>query len=145
MTKLLPILSIAALMAAPALAQDCIPFGDDGVSAVPGQVIARYTADWSDFDHFNSSGKRLTTAAQVLQQDRANVHKFGKFTAYDSRDGYFTTAARRQQLGSATVTSYCPVPPAAMRKAIVNESAAGQVVFFRAYNGGYVALVDLAG
>ncbi|MEJ1990713.1 MAG: hypothetical protein P8X50_03085 [Maritimibacter sp.] len=137
--------ALAALIAAPASAQSCIPYGSDGMDAIPGQVLVRYNADWSDFDHFNSSGNRLTTAGQVLQQDRANVHKFGKFTNWDSHDGYFTTLAHRKQLASATVTSYCPMSPATVAKALVNQQTAGSVVFFRAYDGSLVAVVELAG
>jgi hypothetical protein len=145
MKTFLSTLALAGALAAPAAAQDCIAFGSDGSASIPGNVIVRYTADWSDFDHFNSSGARLTTAGQVLQQDRANVHKFGRFTAYDSRDGYFTTLARRQQLSGARVIGYCPLSPGVVADALVNQAVSGNVVFYRGYDGGYVAVVDLAG
>lgn len=130
-------------MASAAMAQECVPYFDG--DNVPGTLIVRYHADFSEVDHFNSKGDRLTSAAAVLQQDRANVHKFGKATAYDEKDGYFTTLAHRQQLGAATVTSFCHSDPADVRRGLVDHSSAGTVWFFRPYGGGYVALVDLAG
>lgn len=126
-------------------AQSCIPYGNDGTDQIPGEIIVIYDADFSDFDHFNSRGVRLTTAAAVLQQDRANVHRFGKSTPFDTIDGYFGSTAHRQQLGSATVTSYCHTPPEVVRRRIVDASTAGQVIFYQRPDGGYTALVDMAG
>lgn len=134
---------ILGALAAPAAAQDCVPYTGD--NQVPGEFIVSYHADWSDFDHFNSAGARLTTAAAVLQQDRANVHKYAKSTAYDQKDPYFTTLANRKKLGGAAVTSYCHSLPGAVRRAIVDGTTAGTVIFFKATGGGYVALVDMAG
>lgn len=145
MRKIATLAAALALTAAPVWAQSCIPYGNDGISSIPGQVIVTYSAEWSNFDHFNSSGNRLTTAGQVLQQDRANVHKFGKSTVSDSYDGFFTTVERRSLLSRATVTSYCHLNPAAARNALVNSSPVGTVVFYRAFNGSYVAVVDFAG
>ena len=36
-----------------------------------------YKALLSERDHFNSEGQRLTSAAAIIRQDRANVHRFG--------------------------------------------------------------------
>ncbi|MAM60771.1 hypothetical protein [Maritimibacter sp. UBA3975] len=135
---------LVALAASPSLAQDCIPYTSDP-SELPGTFVVRYTADWSDFDHFNSKGVRLQSAAAVLQQDRANVHKFGKSTAFDSRDGYFVNLQRRQLLGSAEVTAFCGLSSNVVRRAVVNGTVSGTVMFYRAWDGRYVAAVDLAG
>lgn len=145
MKRLILALAIWTGMATVAAAQACIEYGTNGMDRIPGQIIVTYDADFSDHDHFSSRGVRLTTAASVLQQDRANVHKFGKSTPFDVRDGFFTSLARRQLLGGAQVTSYCHTPPEVVRKRIVNSSTAGQVIFFQRYDGGYTALVDLAG
>ena len=59
-----------------------------------------YIARLGPADHLNSRGKPLTSAAAVLSQDRANVHKFGKADPQDQRDGHFRTrAARGRMLG----------------------------------------------
>lgn len=41
------------------------------------ELIESYIALLSDADHFNSSGQRLTSAAAIIRQDRANYHLFG--------------------------------------------------------------------
>jgi hypothetical protein len=143
--KFKPVLAlVAGLAAVPAVAQDCIPY-TSVPSELPGTFIVRYTADWSDFDHFNSRGVRLQSAAAILQQDRANVHKFGKTTGFDSDDGYFVTLERRQLLGGAEVKAFCGLTSAGVRRAIVNGTTAGVVMFYRAWDGHYLAAVDLAG
>lgn len=145
MKRLISAMAIWTCSTAVAAAQGCIEYGANGTNEIRGEILVTYNADLSDFDHFSSGGERLLTAAGVLQQDRANVHKYARSTPFDTRDQYFTTLARRQLLGGAQVTSYCHSSPAAVREHLVNHATAGRVIFFRRDDGGYTALVDLAG
>ncbi|MBS0657858.1 MAG: hypothetical protein JSR82_06370 [Verrucomicrobia bacterium] len=61
-------------------------------------LIETYTARLSSQDHFSSTGARLTTAAAIIRQDRANYHKFGKADAEDDGDSFFANAANREAL-----------------------------------------------
>ena len=40
------------------------------------EPLETYTARLSADDHTNSDGKKLTTVAEIIRQDRANYHKF---------------------------------------------------------------------
>lgn len=55
---------------------------------------ARLSAD----DHFNSSGERLSSAAAIVRQDRANVYVYGKRDSEDDLDEYFNSKANRARL-----------------------------------------------
>ena len=57
-----------------------------------------YVADLSEQDHFNSKGERLTEAAAIIRQDRANFHKLGKRDPGDGRDRFFADANNREIL-----------------------------------------------
>src|SRR3984957_18842556 len=50
----------------------CIP-----TSSQAQQLIGSYVALLSEADHFNSNGQRLTSAAAIIRQDRANYHRYG--------------------------------------------------------------------
>ena len=41
-------------------------------------LVESYVAFLSEADHFNSNGQRLTSAAAIIRQDRANFHRFGR-------------------------------------------------------------------
>ena len=53
------------------------------------QLIGSYTALLSEADHFNSRGQRLTTAAAIIRQNRANFHRFGIRSPEDQDDPFF--------------------------------------------------------
>lgn len=57
---------------------------------------ARLSAD----DHFNSNGERLSSAAAIIRQDRANVYVYGKRDSEDDLDEYFNSKANRARLES---------------------------------------------
>ena len=57
-----------------------------------------YCAFLSETDHYNSKGVRLTTAGQVLRQDRANFHRFGLRDDWDDNDTLFMSAENRALL-----------------------------------------------
>jgi hypothetical protein len=78
-------LAIAVAMAAPAWAQ-------------AQQLIGSYVTRLSEADHFNSSGQRLTSAAAIIRQDRANFHRFGIKDAQDESDDFFADEANRAAL-----------------------------------------------
>jgi len=59
------------------------------------ELLESYTARLSTRDHFNSGGARLTSAAAIIRQDRANYHKFGKRDAEDEYDRFFASVENR--------------------------------------------------
>lgn len=61
-------------------------------------LIESYVAFLSNSDHFNSKGQRLTDAAAIIRQDRANFHKLGHRDAGDEADSYFSKASNRELL-----------------------------------------------
>jgi hypothetical protein len=62
------------------------------------QLLESYQAFLSERDHFNSSGQRLTTAAAIIRQDRANFHRFGLKDPGDESDRFFANADNRAAL-----------------------------------------------
>jgi hypothetical protein len=62
------------------------------------QLIESYQAFLSERDHFNSNGQRLTTAAEIIRQDRANFHRFGLRDPGDENDEYFADTTNRETL-----------------------------------------------
>ena len=62
-----------------------------------------YTTNISNNDRYNSHGDRLTTVAEILRQDRANVYKFGLADQGDQRDGYFYLKNRREAFVNARI------------------------------------------
>jgi len=67
-------------------------------SAQAQQLIGSYVALLSEADHFNSSGQRLTSAAAVIRQDRANFHRFGIKDPQDEGDAFFADEGNRAAL-----------------------------------------------
>jgi hypothetical protein len=57
-----------------------------------------YVARLSAADHFNSRGERLTSAAAIIRQDRANYHLFGIRDPEDEGDVFFSSKANREIL-----------------------------------------------
>lgn len=62
------------------------------------QLIESYTAYLSEADHFNSNGQRLTSAAAIIRQDRANFHRFGRGDPGDEGDRFFANIDNRAAL-----------------------------------------------
>lgn len=61
-------------------------------------MLDSYCAQLSAQDHFNSNGQRLTTAAAIIRQDRANYHKFNRRDPGDQGDSFFGNQANRARL-----------------------------------------------
>lgn len=66
--------------------------------AAAQETVATYFAALGPQDYYNSSGARLTSFAQVLQQDRANFHRFGRRDAYDQGDPIFADLSARSMI-----------------------------------------------
>lgn len=66
--------------------------------AAAEQLIAQYTAHLSQRDHLNSNGVRLTSAAAIIRQDRANYHRFGIRDAADDWDPVFASTGSRARM-----------------------------------------------
>ncbi|WP_020180790.1 hypothetical protein [Methylopila sp. M107] len=79
------------------LASVCAAFA---LIALAGPAVAesRYCARLSEQDHFSSSGQRLTTVGAVIQQDRANFHRFGRADPEDESDAIFSNKRNRELL-----------------------------------------------
>jgi hypothetical protein len=60
--------------------------------------LETYVARLSEQDHFNSYGERLTTAAAIIRQDRANYYEFGKRDPEDTPDAFFSSKTNRARL-----------------------------------------------
>lgn len=69
--------------------------------AMPQTHLGSYTAWIGPQDLVNSNGRRLSDAAQILRQDRANVHRFGQADPGDSGDAWFHDANARAALDGA--------------------------------------------
>lgn len=76
------------------------------------QLVESYVARLSAKDHFNSSGERLTSAAAIIRQDRANYHRFGLRDPEDEDDRFFASASNR----------------AIMERLLENGEASGDVI-----------------
>jgi hypothetical protein len=61
-------------------------------------LVESYTAFLSEADHFNSNGQRLTSAAAIIRQDRANFHRFGRGDPGDEGDRFFASIDNRAAL-----------------------------------------------
>ena len=75
------------------------------LASLPGTGAARaddmlgsYVARISDRDHHASDGYELSSAAQMVRQDRANWHKFHRRDADDQGDDWFGSNEDRAYL-----------------------------------------------
>lgn len=62
-----------------------------------------YRARLSEKDHISSTGAALTTVADVLRQDRANVHRSLHTDEEDGIDARFITKEAREELGTMEI------------------------------------------
>lgn len=60
--------------------------------------LAYYVAEIGPEDMRNSSGQRITSLGGVLQQDRANFHRFSIRHRYDQPDPLFANRAMRTNI-----------------------------------------------
>lgn len=62
------------------------------------QLIESYGAYIGEDDLYNSKGARLTQAWQIIRQDRANFHRFGRIQPGDEGDSFFGEIENRTAL-----------------------------------------------
>ncbi|MDU9004441.1 hypothetical protein [Sedimentitalea todarodis] len=58
-------------------------------STAQAEILASYYTTIGPADRVNSSGAPLTDFGAILQQDRANAHRFGRPNPGDERDPFF--------------------------------------------------------
>lgn len=98
-------------------------------TAKADQLLGTYVARISDNDHHASDGYRLDTAAQMVRQDRANWHKFGRGDAEDEDDGFFGSTSSRANL--ERMLNKGSAMNQATRRAIVNGEPVVEVQVYR--------------
>jgi hypothetical protein len=99
------------------------------------QLIESYKARLSEADHFNSKGQRLTTAAEIIRQDRANFFRFGRGDPEDQSDSYFASMENRAAL-ERLIEQGASEPRVISR--IINSTPLVRVEVFRGARGYYV-------
>lgn len=100
-------------------------------------IVGGYVARLSPHDHFNSSGERLTSAAAVLAQDRANMFRFQTPDPADEADLFFTTVERRQMFDAMLARG--GTPPSVLDR-IVNSNPLVGVDIWSGSKGPYVVV-----
>ncbi|MEM9584131.1 MAG: hypothetical protein AAGA08_13555 [Pseudomonadota bacterium] len=93
------------------------------LTAQAQQVLAQYYTTLAGEDFTNSRGVRLGTFGAVLQQDRANFHRFGIRHGGDESDPYFAN----KQMRAGISELYRRGPGA--QQYIVDAVLSGQVKF----------------
>ncbi|MBN9547818.1 MAG: hypothetical protein J0H31_02765 [Alphaproteobacteria bacterium] len=87
-------------------------------SAQADDMLGSYTARISDRDHRASDGYPLSSAAQMVRQDRANWHKFHRRDSDDQGDPWFRSDGSRADL--QRMLERGGAMSSATRRAIVN-------------------------
>src|SRR5476651_1361178 len=103
-------------------------------------LIESYNAFLSHADHYNSYGVRLTTAAAIIRQDRANFHKYGIQDDQDENDHYFDNVNNRAVL--ERMISDGTSEPGVLRR-IVNSNVMIHVDVYRSLHHGDYVIVTL--
>jgi hypothetical protein len=104
------------------------------------QLIESYQAFLSERDHFNSNGQRLTSAAAIIRQDRANFHRFGTGDPGDEDDSFFGDMGNRAALESMLERGRAA--PGVISR-IVNSTPLIRVDVWRGPYGPYVTVTIL--
>ncbi|MDF1859473.1 MAG: hypothetical protein P1U87_04625 [Verrucomicrobiales bacterium] len=77
-----------------------------------------YNCRISGKDRVNSRGNQLTTLRDILAQDRANYHRFGRRDRVDESDMVFVTIASRNLFQFARIR----IDPALKRRILAGEN-----------------------
>jgi hypothetical protein len=104
------------------------------------QLVESYQAFLSERDHFNSNGQRLTTAAAIIRQDRANFHRFGLRDPGDQDDAFFADMENREALEKLLERGRAE--PGVISR-IVDGTALVRVQVFRGPNGPFINVTVL--
>ena len=110
--------------------------------AAAADLIGSYNAYLSRADHYNSQGQRLTTAAAIIRQDRANFHKFGVQDDGDESDNYFDNVNNRAVLEQMLNDGSSD---AGVLSRIVNGNVMIHVDIYRSHHHGDYVVVTLVG
>jgi hypothetical protein len=92
------------------------------------EPIESYVARLSARDHFNSNGQRLTSAAAIIRQDRANYYVYGIRDPEDEADSFFESKENRALLES--LLEHGRSTPAAIER-VVNGTPLIRVEVYR--------------
>ena len=98
-----------------------------------------YTAYISKADLVSSSGKKLGSAGNVLQQDRANYHKFKKRDKADTSDGGFFAKTKNRAALAAMIDGLTGVDKA-MKKLILKGNVKIRVDPLLEEGGDYISV-----
>jgi hypothetical protein len=101
MTSIFLLMAAASATAAPT----CKSW--DGVPAGMKGYITSYIFGVDPQDRTNSRGAALGSALALIQQDRANMHRFNAGGYLDEWDGYFTELDRRSRISNADLRTWC--------------------------------------
>lgn len=101
------------------------------------QLLESYVALLSERDHFNSNGQRLTTAAAIIRQDRANYHRFGIRDAEDEDDKFFADDGNRSIL--ERLLEHGRAEPGVIYR-IVNGTPLVRVEVWQGNNGAFIVV-----
>ncbi|TIL95154.1 MAG: hypothetical protein E5Y73_08455 [Mesorhizobium sp.] len=82
----------------------------------PDYLLESYVAYVGSQDLFNSSGHRLTKPWQIVRQDRANFHMYGRGDRDDQWDSFFGNSVNRELLEQM------------LHRGIIAPRAAGDIV-----------------
>lgn len=98
-------------------------------------LVESYIARLGAADHFNSRGDRLSSAAAIIRQDRANYYLFGKRDPEDGGDAFFSSKENRAKLERMLENGQSS--PTALAE-IVNGTPLIEVSICRSNRGDYV-------
>lgn len=107
------------------------------LGSVTAQACEEYVARLGANDHYNSRGVRLTSAAAIIRQDRANFHEFRIRDPEDQGDRFFASKANRERLERMLENG---TASRAAVWAIINETP---LVFVRICTGGGRDYIDV--
>jgi hypothetical protein len=105
------------------------------------QLIGSYVALLSEADHFNSSGQRLSSAAAIIRQDRANFHRFGIKDPQDEGDAFFADEGNRA--GLEQMLERGRAEPGVIAR-IVNGTPLIRVEIYRGPSGPFIKVMRCA-
>lgn len=95
-------------------------------------LIESYIAQIGYQDLYNSSGQRLTRPWQVIRQDRANYHRFGRRDRLDQGDSFFADELNRSVMED--LVSKGSISPAAARDILSGDA----LILVEIHGTGYV-------
>lgn len=79
----------------------------DGVPTKAEGYIVSYVFEINPQDRVNSRGVALNDALALIQQDRANMHRFNAPGYLDEWDSFFTELDQRSMISNADLRTFC--------------------------------------